>query len=210
MSRRVEKLTNELFKQWDADDDEQEKLMESMKQRALALHEAGLEELSRIPAPGPLSSQSSPYVCRKPSESELGLLYAWLAQDEGAWGEGRRGGGRNPAAYWSRAGASGALQDAWAQECGVECKRKDRHVCQRLVCAFHPEAHGARIPVCFAVLKEDAFTIDAIGTWSEWRGRGGGEALVRHCMELAREAGELEYEVDSLISALTYWRRLGL
>jgi GNAT superfamily N-acetyltransferase len=149
---------------------------------------------------------------RRPEEGELATLYAWLEQDERSFEE--RDGGTNPASYWSNAGATGALQAVWEEECGVECKRKGIHCCERLKVAVVEEegTGGASLPVGFVVLKEDGLTIDALGVWSEWRRKGVAGMLVEHCVEKAQKDSPLPlefYQVDSLISALLFWKGQG-
>jgi len=203
---RASKLTSDMFAQWDKDDDEAEAAQERHQQATLTLHATGLPELHKLIAqlPIPLPAQLQ-YTVRKPTEYELSLLYSWLSLDEEAYDDASSS-RPNPAKYWSRAGLSGALHDAFSTPCKAQCKREARHVCNILLCAFSPHT---LIPLSFAVLKEDAFTIDAIGTWSKNRGKGAAAAIVEHCMSEAKEAGETVYEVDSLITALTYWRKLG-
>jgi ribosomal protein S18 acetylase RimI-like enzyme len=154
-------------------------------------------------------------IIRVPVERELASLYAWLEEDERSFEE--SGGGTNPAPYWSNAGETGALQAVWEEECGVECKRKGIHCCQRLKVAVveggrEGSEEGASLPVGFVVLKEDGLTIDCLGVWSKWRRNGVAGMLVDHCVEKAQRdsPSRLEYyQVDSLISALLFWKRQG-
>jgi len=88
--------------------------------------------------------------------------------------------------------------------------RKGFHCCSRLLVAVT----GARnIPVGFVVLKDDGVTIDALGVWTRARKLGVAKALVDHCVGKAREkkveGGEEYYDVNSLISALLFWRKMG-
>ena len=62
----------------------------------------------------------------------------------------------------------------------------------------------------FVVLKEDGYSIDAIGTYSSYRGTGAAKSLVEYCINLAVERSDEEYyEIDSLISSILFWRKLG-
>jgi hypothetical protein len=209
-----------MFKQWDDDDDATALHNENMIRQANELFVTGSEdfgrELERVDfemvkrlreevsnSGGPSLAKSLAFQVRKPNLRELGLLYAWLHSDESAYSDEKRD---NPAKYWTHAGATGALHDAYSTECGVQCKRLDRHVCELLLCVF---CTATPIPLCFCVLKEDGFTIDAVGTCTNFRGLSAAAFLTDHCISVARAAGETVYEVSSLITALTFWRKLG-
>ena len=203
-SSHIDKVSGGLFKEWSDADDRAEEASKADSAAAERLRALGLSLLPSLPPP-PRPPRPPSYTVRKPSERELSLLYAWLSRDEDSYAPPAPG-GANPAPYWSRAGAKGALQSAWSTPCSTLCKRNDRHVCTLFLCAF---ASDFPVPLSFAVLKPDGFTVDALGTWSQHRGQGAAKSVVAFCMELARRAGRETYTVDSLISSLTYWRSLG-
>ena len=151
------------------------------------------------------SKDEQAFEVRRPSDFELGILYNWLQEDEETWSD--AGNRKNPAPYYTRAVATGALQSVYEEEeCGASRGRKRFQRCKRLVCAF---ATGGTFPAAFAVLKEDGVTIDAIGTCTCCRGKRAATALVNSCVSEARRRGMKEYMVDSLISSLLFWRKQG-
>ena len=209
------KMCGDVMRQWSDDDDAAEKLLEDQAARACSLLEEMEGPFSKIMEVDTPDSErrTGGFAIRRPTTPELGLLYNWLSADEASHPQGPN----NPAKYWSRAGASGAIQSCFEEECGLRCKRRGFCCCLKLVCCY-PVVNstvpvegfegGLALPVGFATLKDDGFTIDAMGTFAAWRRHGIGKSLALHCIGLAKGRADV-YEVDSLISAMLFWRALG-
>jgi len=89
------------------------------RKRAIHLQEIGAlrlgEEVGSVcVGSGGEGVASADVEIRVPTEEELGLLYAWLKEDEDGF-EVMGGKGKNPAPYWSNAGENGALQAVWEE-----------------------------------------------------------------------------------------------
>ncbi|GMH82231.1 hypothetical protein TrST_g11691 [Triparma strigata] len=199
MSSHLERVSNDLLRQWQDSDDADDELLDAQKLRAVALHAASV-----LPSPLPSPVPGSPitFTHRKPTSLELGYLYKWLHLDELSHPP------PNPAPYYSRAVLTGALQHVHETPCSVPCLRSPFHLCTRLLCSYRSDMGD--FPVSFVVLKEDGYSIDAIGTYSSFRGTGAAKSLVEYCINLAVERSDEEYyEIDSLISSILFWRKLG-
>ncbi|GMH67767.1 hypothetical protein TL16_g04763 [Triparma laevis f. inornata] len=215
MSSHLDRVSNDLLRQWQDSDDAESSLLDVQKTRAQSLLNSTVLPPT-LPSKTPPSNMTLQYSLRPPTSPELGYLYTWLKQDEETY-PGLKS--KNPARYWSRAGETGALQNCFETECGVLCKRKGHHVCRLLLCCFidggddgataTTEVSAPEFPVGFVVLKEDGYTIDALGTYSQYRKIGVARSIVDHCVNLAKEREVEVYVVDSLISSILFWRGVG-
>lgn len=132
MSSHLDRVSNDLLRQWQDSDDAESSLLDVQKTRAQSLLNSTVLPPT-LPSKTPPSNMTLQYSLRPPTSPELGHLYTWLKQDEETY-PGLKS--KNPARYWSRAGETGALQNCFETECGVLCKRKGYHVCRLLLCCF--------------------------------------------------------------------------
>jgi len=148
---------------------------------------------------------------RRPSERELGLLYAWLYTDE------REGG----TPWWDK--ASGGLQELWesAEKCAADGTEAPPDTSQ-LLGVWDAGALGGATeveegrgkdaavpPLAFVVTKGDGWTIDAVGVRLKQQGRGVGGRVLEYFLKVARGAGAAEYFVDAIPTSVSFWSKHG-
>ena len=163
---------------------------------------------------------------------ELGLVFAWMADDEDS-GEGPM--------WWSD--SAGLVVKRWEEASGltelelstivtdVTAAAEDYHThagSVRSLCALPAPvvttadvsgrtrvvgafATGHSAPVGFAVSRTgEPFSIDAMGARRAWRSRGVGTAIAQEFIGTARTAGQAKFSLDSKPGAVAFWVRQGL
>ena len=163
---------------------------------------------------------------------ELGLLFGWMANDEGT-GQGPKWWSMSASLFVSRWVDSSALTESeiaglladvamavddshihagsmrsLCLKSALEARVVEQSGLTRVVGAFAP---GHRVPVGFGVSRaSEPFSIDAMGARSTWRRRGVGTAIAQDFINAARSAGQVEFSLESKPGAIAFWGRQGL